>query len=161
TWESMANFSNIRTMVCYSYEFIVRLYPHKFTDWLRGEPWYFYPILLLTKLPLPSLASFVIGVALLFRKKVGDGRYFLLMWLVLWGLSFMFVGGKFARYVLSLLPAVFMTAAIGIQFIASAFEKFCAQLTRSDSIKVYARAAIPSIVVAGSFLAAVQAAPHY
>jgi len=161
TWKAMANFSNYRTMGHDSYEFIGRLYPHKFTDWLRGEPWYFYPVLLLTKLPLLSLASFVIGVALLFRKKVGDGRYFLLMWLVLWGLSFMFVGGKFTRYVLSLLPAVFMTAAIGIQFIARAFERFCAQLMRSDSIKLYARAAIPSIVVAGSFWAAVQAAPHY
>ena len=161
TWKAMANFSNYRTMGHDSYEFIGRLYPHKFTDWLRGEPWYFYPVLLLTKLPLLSLASFVIGLGLLFRKKVGDGRYFLFVWLVLWGLSFMFVGGKFARYVTSLLPAVFMIAAIGIQFIARAFERFWAQLLRSNSIRLYARAAIPSIVIAGSFWAAVQAAPHY
>src|SRR5207248_10216179 len=83
------------------------------------------------------------------------------VWLVLWGLSFMFVRGKFARYILSLLPAVFMTAAIGIQFIARAFEKFCARLLRSDSIKLYARAAIPSIVIFGSFWASVHAGPHY
>ena len=161
TWKAMANFSNYRTMGHDSYEFIGRLYPHKFTDWLRGEPWYFYPVLLATKLPLLSLASFLIGVVFLFRKKTGDGRYFLLLWLVLWGLSFMFVGGKFARYVTSLLPAVSMTAALGIQFIARAFEKFCAQLMRSDFIKLYARAAIPSIVIFGSVWAAVHAAPHY
>ena len=161
TWKAMANFSNYRTMGHDSYEFIGRLYPHKFTDWVRGEPWYFYPVLLATKLPLLSLASFVIGVMLLFRKKAGDGRYFLFMWLVLWGLSFMFVGGKFARYVTSLLPAVFMTAAIGIQFIARTFEKFCARLMRSDSVTLYARAAISSIVIGGSLWAAVHAAPHY
>src|SRR5438045_3841652 len=142
TWQAMANFSNYRTMGHDSYEFIGRLYPHKFTDWLRGEPWYFYPVLLATKLPLLSLASFVIGVVLLFRKKAGDGRYFIFMWLVLWGLSFMFVGGKFARYITSLLPAVFMTAAIGIQFVARALEKFCAQLMHRDYIKLYARAAV-------------------
>ncbi|HEX7724091.1 MAG TPA: glycosyltransferase family 39 protein [Pyrinomonadaceae bacterium] len=161
TWKAMANFSNYRTMGHDSYEFIGRLYPHKFADWVRGEPWYFYPVLLLTKLPLLSLAAFVIGVVLLFRRKIGDGRYFLFVWLVLWGLSFMFVGGKFARYVTSLLPAVFMAAAIGIQFIARAFERFCAQLVRGDFIKPYARAAIPSIVIAGGLWAAIQAAPHY
>lgn len=161
TWRAMANFSKYRTMGHDSYEFIGRLYPHKFADWVRGEPWYFYPVLLLTKLPLLSLVSFLIGVVLLFRRKIGDGRYFLYVWFMLWGLSFMFVGGKFERYVLSLLPAVFMTAAIGIQFIARAFEKLCAQLLRSDSVRLYARAAIPSIVVAGSFWAAVHAAPHY
>jgi len=128
---------------------------------VRGAPWYFFPVLLLTKLPLLSLASFVVGVLLLFRKKLGDGRYFLLIWLVLWGLSFMFVGGKFARYITSLLPAVFMTAAIGIQFVARALEKFCAQLMHRDSIKLYARAAVPSIVIMGSLWAAVHAAPHY
>jgi len=161
TWKAMANFSNYRTMGHDSYEFIGRLYTHKFADWVRGEPWYFYPVLLLTKLPLLSLASFMIGVVLLFRRKIGDGRYFLFVWFVLWGLSFMFVGGKFARYVTSLLPAVFMAAAIGTQFIARAFERFCAQLMRSDVIKPYARAAIPSIVIAGSLWAAIQAAPHY
>jgi len=161
TWKAMANFSKYRTMGHDSYEFIGRLYPHKFADWVRGEPWYFYPVLLLTKLSLLSLVSFMIGVVLLFRRKIGDGRYYLYVWFMLWGLSFMFVGGKFERYVLSLLPAVFMTAAIGIQFIARAFEKLCAQLLRSDSVRLYARAAIPSIVVAGSFWAAVHAAPHY
>jgi len=161
TWKAMADFSHYRTMGHDSYEFIGRLYPHKFDDWVRGEPWYFFPVLLLTKLPLLSLASFVIGVVLLFRRKIGDGRYFLFVWLVLWGLSFMFVGGKFARYVTSLLPAVFMTAAIGIQFMAHALERFCARLIQTESIRTYARAAIPSIVIAGSFWAAVQAAPHY
>ncbi|MFN2577518.1 MAG: ArnT family glycosyltransferase [Pyrinomonadaceae bacterium] len=161
TWKAMANFSNYRTMGHDSYEFIGRLYPHKFTDWLRGEPWYFYPVLLTTKLPLLSLASFVTGLALLFRRKVGDGRYFLFVWLALWGFSFMFVGGKFARYVLSVLPPIFMTAAIALQFVARACENFCGRLVRSDSIGFCARAAIPSIVILASFWAGVHAAPHY
>src|SRR5213078_3355205 len=85
TWRAMANFTNYRSMGHDSYEFLGRLYPHKFTDWLLGTPWYFYFVQLATKLPLLSLATFVIGIPLLLRKKIGDGRYFLYMWLILWG----------------------------------------------------------------------------
>src|SRR5437762_6389774 len=93
TWRSMADFSTNRTMGHDSYEFIGRLYPHKFSDWLRGEPWYFYLALVGAKMPLLPLAGFISGLALLFRRKTGDGRYFLLLWFAIWSLGFMFVGG--------------------------------------------------------------------
>ena len=157
TWKSMASFTTNQTIGHDSYEFMGRLYPHRFTDWLRGEPWYFYFVLLGTKLPLLSLLSFVIGCALLFRKKAGDGRYFLYMWLVLWGLSFTFVGGKFTRYITTVMPAILITAAIGINVTARA----CGQLFQSASMKGLAHAAIPLVVILASFWAAVTAAPHY
>jgi predicted membrane-bound dolichyl-phosphate-mannose-protein mannosyltransferase len=157
TWKSMANFSTNQTIGHDSYEFMGRLYPHRFSDWLRGEPWYFYFVLLGTKLPLLSLLSFVVGCALLLRKKLGDGRYFLYMWLMLWGLSFMFVGGKFTRYVTTVMPAVLITAAVAVHFTARA----CAHLFQRQSIRNLAAAAIPLVVILASFWAAVNAAPHY
>src|SRR5260370_20037029 len=117
-----------------SYEFMGRLYLHQATDWLRGEPWYFYLVLLGTKLPLLSLVAFVGGLGVLLRRETGDGRYFLLLWLVLWAMSFMFVGGKFTRYITSVLPAIFMTAAVGLPLSARTFGRISARLCATASI---------------------------
>src|SRR5258708_27325708 len=114
----MSNFTSGRSIGHDSYEFLGRLYPHRFQDWLNGEPWYFYFVLIFTKLPILTLFSFALGLVLLFRQKSGDGRYFLLLWLVLWSIAFMTPCGKFTRYIASILPAIFMTAAIAASFIA-------------------------------------------
>jgi predicted membrane-bound dolichyl-phosphate-mannose-protein mannosyltransferase len=161
TWRAMSNFTTYRTMGHDSYEFMSRLYPHKFTDWLRGEPWYFYQVLIVTKMPLLTLLSFVGGLVLLFRRKTGDGRYFLLLWLALWVLAFMFVGGKFTRYLTTVLPAIFMTAAIAVQFTARRLGRFLARAASNDGARIYVRAALASLVIISSFWSAVKAAPHY
>lgn len=161
TWKSMADFSTSRVIGHDSYEFIGRLFPHKVTDWLRGTPWYFYFVQLATRLPLLSFITFVIGCPLLLRKKLGDGRYFLYVWLMLWGLAFMFVGGKFTRYITTLMPAVFITAAIAIQFLSRLFAQWCARLLNNQSAKVFAHALIPLAVVMLSLWSAIHAAPHY
>jgi predicted membrane-bound dolichyl-phosphate-mannose-protein mannosyltransferase len=157
TWKMMADFSKGTVIGHDSYEFIGRLYTHKFTDWLRGTPWYFYFVMLGTKLPLLSVISFVIGCALLFRKKLGDGRYFMYVWLVLWALAFMFVGGKFTRYITTLMPTVFIAAAIAIQFLA----QLIARTLKSESMKVVAHAIVPLVVIVASVWSAVHASPHY
>ena len=161
TWRAMLKFSSNQMMGHDSYEFFGKLYPHRFTDWVRGEPWYFFPALIGTKLPVLSLASFVGGLVLLFRRKVGDGRYFLLLWFGIWGLAFMFVGGKFARYIITVLPAVLITAAIGIQYAARGLGRLFVRLTGNESVKVYARAALPSIIILVTLWSAAKAAPHY
>ena len=161
TWRAMLKFSTNRMMGHDSYEFFGRLYPHKFTDWLRGEPWYFYLALIATKMPLLPLAGFLGGFALLFRRKTGDGRYFLLIWFAIWALAFMPVGGKFTRYILSVLPAVIIAAALGIQFVARRFAQLCAQLLNNESIKSYAAAMLSLAVVFLSVWSAARAAPHY
>lgn len=161
TWRAMLKFSSSKMIGHDSYEFIGRLYPHKFTDWLHGEPWYFYLALIGAKMPLLPLAGFVGGLALLFRRKNGEGRYFLLIWFAIWSLGFMFVGGKFTRYILTLMPMVIITSAIGIQFAARRLARLCAVLLHNESVKVYAGAALPAIVVLFSIWSAATAAPHY
>jgi len=161
TWEAMSNFTSGRSMGHDSYEFLGRLYPHRFQDWLNGEPWYFYFVLIFTKLPTLTLFSFALGLVLLFRQKSGDGRYFLLLWLALWSLAFMTPGGKFTRYITSILPAIIIPAAIAVQFTARRLGRFCARVFENESLKIYARAALASLVIISSFWAAVMAAPHY
>jgi predicted membrane-bound dolichyl-phosphate-mannose-protein mannosyltransferase len=161
TWKAMSNFTSGRNMGHDSYEFLGRLYPHRFQDWLKGEPWYFYLVLIFTKLPILTLLSFALGLGLLFKRKSGDGRYFLLLWLVLWFLAFSFPGGKFTRYVTSVLPAVIMTAAIGVQFTARRLGGLCASAFDNKAIGIYSRSALASLVIISAFWSAVNAAPHY
>jgi predicted membrane-bound dolichyl-phosphate-mannose-protein mannosyltransferase len=161
TWKAMSNFTSGRSIGHDSYEFLGRLYPHRFQDWLKGEPWYFYLVLIVTKLPVLTLLSFVLGLGLLFRRKSGDGRYFLLLWLVLWFLAFALPGGKFTRYITSVLPAIIMTAAIGVQFTARRLGRFCAGAFDNRAIGIYSRSALASLVIISAFWPAVNAAPHY
>jgi len=161
TWRAMSNFTSGRMMGHDSYEFIGLLYPHRFSDWLRGEPWYFYLVLMVTKLPVLTLVSFALGLGVLFKRKSGDGRYFLLLWLALWFLAFSFPGGKFTRYLTSVLPAIIITGAIGVQFAARRLGRFCAHMFDNTSTKVYARAALASLVIISAFWSAAHAAPHY
>lgn len=161
TWKAMSNFTSYRNMGHDSYEFMGRLYPHRFQDWLRGEPWYFYFALIWTKLPILTLTSFVLGLGLLFRRKSGDGRYFLLLWFGLWAIAFMTPGGKFTRYLTSVLPAILITSAIGVQFAARRLGRFCARVFQNESLKVYARSALASLVIISAFWSAARVAPHY
>ena len=95
------------------YEFMNKLYTQRFTDWLSGIPVYFYFVFTAVKLPLLTVLGFVVGLPLLFRRKLGDGRYFILFWFLLWVVAFCFPGGKFTRYYTTVLPAVLITSALG------------------------------------------------
>ncbi len=161
TWRTIAKFTGYKLMGHDSYEFMGRLYPHRVIDWLRGEPWYFYFVLFGVKLPLAALIAFVGGVVLLFRRVTGDGRYFLLFWLFFWALTFVFTGGKFTRYATSLMPAVIITAALGLQFAGRTVGRFFRKLFDQSAVGIYARAALVSLVIISTMWSAASASPHF
>jgi hypothetical protein len=144
-----------------SYEFMGQLYPHRMTDWLNGVPWYFYFVLIAIKLPLPVVFGFLAGLPLLFRKRIGDGRFFLLFWMFYWAIAFVFSGGKFIRYFTVALPAVLITAAIGVQFGARLLSQLVRKFLPGDEAKFYVRSATASLVVLCAAWAAAGTAPHY
>ena len=119
TWHQMGQFAGQKLMGHDGYEFMGKLYAHRLTDWLRGIPWYFYHLFLVIKLPLLTVVSFLVGLPLLGRRKLGDGRYFILLWMFLWMMTFSFGGGKFTRYFTTVLPAVLITSAIGVQTVGN------------------------------------------
>ena len=161
TWRTIAKFAGSRMMGHDSYEFMGLLYPHRAFDWLRGEPWYFYFVLLGVKLPIAALIAFAGGVVLLFRRATGDGRYFLLFWLFFWGLTFTFAGGKFTRYATSLMPAVIITGALALQFSGRAVGRFFRKLFDQVAVGIYARAALVSLAIISTMWSAASAAPHF
>jgi Dolichyl-phosphate-mannose-protein mannosyltransferase len=161
TWRQMGLFAGNKRISHDGYEFMNKLYSHRFDDWLRGTPVYFYMVFTWVKLPLLTLAGFLIGLPLLFRRKLGDGRYFLLMWLYLWFVAFSFPGGKFTRYFTPVLPAVLITSALGIQFAGRWLaDRISADVWRR-SIKHYVPASLAVIAIVYSMIASAQAAPHF
>ena len=161
TWRQMGQFAGQKLVGHDGYEFMGRLYPHRLTDWLNGIPWYFYHVFLIVKLPLLTVAGFVVGLPLLFRRKLGDGRFFLLLWMFLWMMTFSLGGGKFTRYFTTVLPAVLITCAIGVQTLGNWLGKKLSSLLSADWPKVYLRPALALVVVAGSLSTLVIAAPHF
>ena len=144
-----------------SYEFMGNLYSHSLTAWLRGIPAYFYLVFTLIKLPLLTLAGLIVGLPLLFRRKLGDGRYFILFWLFFWFFAFSFLGGKFTRYYTTVLPAILIIAALGIQFAGRWIAERLSSAPGSEGVRNYLPAALATLVIAASLITSVKAAPHF
>ncbi|MBA2702960.1 MAG: glycosyltransferase family 39 protein [Blastocatellia bacterium] len=161
TWKQMGLFAGQKLIGHDGYEFMGRVYSHRLTDWFNGIPWYFYHLFVAVKLPLLTLMGFVIGLPLLFQRKLGDGRYFIVLWLFLWMMTFSFVGGKFTRYFTAALPAVLITAAIGIQFFSSWISKKLRSLLGASWPESYLRLALVAVVIIGSQQTSARVAPHF
>ena len=157
TWKQMGLFAGGKRIVHDGYEFMNQLYTQRFADWLNGIPVYFYLVFTAVKLPVLTVIGFLIGLPLLFRRKLGDGRYFLLFWFLLWVVAFCFPGGKFTRYYTTILPAVLITCALGIQFVG----RWIANRIGSSSFRHYIPACLAVIVVITSIVSSIQAAPHF
>jgi hypothetical protein len=157
TWREMLTFAGEHRIGHDSYEFMGTLYRNQMTLWLKGSPWYFYYAFIAFKLPLAVAAAFLVGLPQLFRRDLGDGRYFVIFWLFFWFFPFTLLGGKFTRYFTFALPVVIITAAIGIQFAA----RRAAALLTGGTARGYAHALAAVLVVLSSAYASVSAAPHY
>ena len=161
TWKQMGLFAGGKRIVHDGYEFMGQLYTQRFEDWLNGIPVYFYLVFTAVKLPLLTVVGFLAGLPLLFRRKLGDGRYFILFWFMLWVVAFFFPGGKFTRYYTTVLPAVLITSALGIQFFGRWMANRIAGFNWGAGLKHYVPACLAVIVITGSVINSVQAAPHF
>ncbi|HEX8071814.1 MAG TPA: glycosyltransferase family 39 protein [Pyrinomonadaceae bacterium] len=157
TWRMALSFASYKRLGHDSYEFMGRLYSHKLMDWFKGVPWYYYLVFLCVKTPPLTLAAFLVGLPQLFRRRLGDGRYFLLFWVAVGLMPFVFVGGKFTRYFAPVLPVVHITAAIGIQLAG----RTLARLFKDDAWQRVAPAALGLVVVLAAAWASLTVAPHY
>ena len=161
TWRQMGLFAGSKRISHDGYEFMNKLYSHHFDDWLKGIPAYFYLVFTWVKLPLLTLAGLIVGLPLLFRRKLGDGRYFMLMWLYFWFVGFSFLGGKFTRYYTTALPAVLITSALGIQFTGRWLSVKASTLFKRGNAKDFVPAFLAVLVISCSVIASAQAAPHF
>ena len=161
TWKQMGLFAGQKLIGHDGYEFMGKLYTHRLTDWLRGIPWYFYHVLLVVKLPLLTVAAFLVGLPLLFTRRNGDGRYLIILWLFLWMMTFSFAGGKFGRYFTTVVPPVLITAALGVQFVGGRLGKLLARVTSSGAPMILVRPLLGIVVLLFSLSAAMRSSPHF
>jgi hypothetical protein len=161
TWRQMGLFAGNKRISHDGYEFMNNLYSHHFDDWLKGIPAYFYVVFTFVKLPLLTLAGFLVGLPLLFRRKLGDGRYFVMLWLYFFFVAFSFLGGKFTRYYTIVLPAVLITSALGIQFAGRWLSDKLSSLLNQRSPRYYVPAFLAVLVISASLISSAQAAPHF
>ncbi len=161
TWRQMGLFAGSKRISHDGYEFMGRLYTQRFDDWLRGIPVYFYLVFTWVKLPVLTVFGFIIGLPLLLRRKLGDGRYFIIFWLYFWVIAFCFPGGKFTRYYTSVLPAVLITSALGIQFAGRWMAKWVAKVSWGTGVRHYVPATLAVIAISCSVVDAVEASPHF
>ncbi len=161
TWHEMRVFAGEKRIGHDGYEFMGTLYRNQVTLWFKGSPWYFYYVFMGVKLSLPVVAAFLVGLPLLFRKRLGDGRFLLLFWLFFWFMPFTVMGGKFTRYFTIALPVVLMTAAIGIHFIAQTLSRFVSRKFENQRLGAYARALVIILALVFPAIAAASVMPHY
>jgi hypothetical protein len=157
TWHEMRVFASEHRIGHDSYEFIGQLYRNQATLWLKGSPWYFYYAFMAFKLPPASVAAFLVGLPLLFKRRLGDGRYLILFWLFFWFFPFTLLGGKFTRYFTFALPVVLITASVGVQAVGSRL----ARLFATETARSYAHTFVALAVVTLSLYASASASPHF
>jgi hypothetical protein len=161
TWHEMKVFAGEQRIGHDSYEFMGTLYRNQMTLWLKGSPWYFYFVFMGVKISLPVIVGFLIGLPLLFTKRLGDGRFFILFWLMYWFMPFTVMGGKFTRYFTMALPVVLITSAIGIHFVAHWVAQRLSNFASSDSAKAVVRASLASLVLIFPLIASASVSPYY
>ena len=156
TWHEMLKFSSEKRIGHDSYEFMGQLYPNQMTKWLNGVPWTFYYVFIAVKSSLPTLVLFLVGLPLMFRRRLGDGRYLIFFWAFMWFMPFTVLGGKFTRYFTLAQPLIFITAAVGLCFLIDALiKRLVGGITYAVQILLLV------IVAAVPLNNALTVAPHY
>lgn len=158
TMQYFLAYTDEQTLTHHGYVLMGKIYPNNFSATPGGLPMYFYPLLLGIKTPIPVFVAFVVGLAIAVRRRAERGYLFLVFMFVLWIVPYSIFAAKWLRYVLSLMPVLYICAAIG------AVETFRWLAARVGKIAVarFALAALLFVaVVVAPFGSALASAPNY
>lgn len=114
-WEYLNAYMGERLLVHSGYLFAGHLYKNNMSStpfW--GTPIYFYALFLTIKMHLLVVTALLTGLVVSFKRWRNPGHAFLIFMFLFWIVPYSFVGGKWLRYTLSLMPFVYMLAAVGI-----------------------------------------------
>ncbi|MBC7911380.1 MAG: glycosyltransferase family 39 protein [Pyrinomonadaceae bacterium] len=125
-----------------------------------GTPFYFYLLFLAIKVPIPIIIAFIVGLVTALRRWRHPGHAFVLLMFILWIVPYSLIGAKWLRYTLSLMPLVYILAAIGIMTLAGWSAALFKRL-KIERASVFAYAAILLFFIALPAWAAYKSAPHY
>jgi hypothetical protein len=113
-WEYMNAYMGAQLLTHTGYLFAGELYKNNMSStpfW--GTPIYFYLLFLAIKVPLLTLFVFLVGLAVAVKRWRHVGHAFLIFMFLFWIVPYSLIGGKWLRYTLTLMPVVYMLAAVG------------------------------------------------
>jgi len=110
------------------------------------------------KIPLLVLLSFVIGFAVSVKRRLHPGHGFVLFMFLFWLVPYSFFGAKWLRYTLSLMPFVYMLAAVGVMELIRFLSRRLNGWRRSQALVT---ALVVAIFVGAPTWIAYSAGPHY
>ena len=158
TWREMLKFSSENRVGHDGYEYMGQIYPHKMTLWLAGIPWTFYYVFIAVKTSISTLALCLFGLPMMFRRKLGDGRFLLFFWAFLWFIPFSAVGGKFTRYFTIVEPLVLISAAVGFCF---SLRWLTAKLLGSSRFALVAQVVLFASAISFPLYNSISVTPHF
>ena len=126
-----------------------------------GLPIYFYVVFMAIKIPVSVLVAFVIGLVLAVKEHRRPGPRFVLFMLLFWIVPYSLVGAKWLRYTLSLMPFVYMGAAIGAVALAQWLQSLFQRFRFGPAAHCIATALTLFVLVALPAWPAYASAPHY
>lgn len=158
-WNYLNAYMGEKLLVHSGYLFADQLYKNNVSRtpfW--GTPIYFYLVFMAIKIPLAVLASFIVGFAVSLKRWRHAGHAFALFMFLLWIVPYSFFGAKWLRYTLSLMPFVYMLAAVGAVELGRFASK---RIGNSRKARLTAGAALGLIFVALPAWNAYGSHPHY
>jgi dolichyl-phosphate-mannose-protein mannosyltransferase len=162
TWEYMNAYSSEQMLKHTGYLMGGQLYKNNMAStpfW--GTPVYFYALYLAIKVPLSVLFAAAVGFIVSVRRWREPGPAFVLFMLFFWIVPYSLIGAKWLRYTLSLMPFVYMIAAVGIVWLVN----WCTALARkAGAERTLQFGAVAVLIIAFVVLPAWTAyanGPHY
>ncbi|HWP43293.1 MAG TPA: glycosyltransferase family 39 protein [Blastocatellia bacterium] len=154
TWRYLWAYVNEDLLTHHGYLIMNMLYANEAGAMPFGTPWYTYYLYLAVKVPVPLIFAFLVGLVEIFRHRgtYPDSRayLFLRVMLVFWLFPMALVGAKFLRYTLSLMPMLYMTAAIGMVIM----WRLVAKAVQKTSLNQRAAHAMATVAIVAVFLVA-------
>jgi hypothetical protein len=161
TWHYMQAYSSEQLLTHTGYLMGQHLYKNNGSStpfW--GTPLYFYALFLAVKVPLPVILAFVVGLFESVRRWRHPGHAFLLLMFVLWIVPYSLFGAKWLRYTLSLMPFVYMFAAVGINALLN-WTNFLLERAGALRVRGLATAVMLLFFIALPAWTAYGSGPHY
>jgi hypothetical protein len=158
-WEYLNVYMGEKLLVHTGYLFAEHLYKNNVSRspfW--GTPVYFYLVFMAIKIPLLVLVSFIGGFVVSIKRRLHPGYAFVLFFFLFWIVPYSLFGAKWLRYTLSLMPFVYMLAAIGI---VELFRFLSRILKASRQTRAILATLVVAIFVGWPAWIANSAGPHY
>lgn len=162
TWEYFNAYTSEQMLKHSGYLMGTQLYKNNVSStpfW--GTPAYFYLLFLAIKVPLSVLAAALVGLVVSLRRWRHPGHAFVLFMLFFWIVPYSFFAAKWLRYTLSLMPFVYMAAALGIVALVDLGSTYLRKVGAPRALQLATVAVLIAAFVVAPAWVAYAHGPHY